>query len=95
MIDLKRKDITDEEIEDAILWKFFRMHAGRSRHIHESDIPKGMPPNLHKRITELVKELRRKGMLVEFPHGKEHVFTLNMNRIDEIKERLRRHYQLF
>lgn len=94
MTDLKTDDISDEEIEDAILWKFFRMRAGKSRHIYESDIHKGMPPHLHKIIMNQVKELRRKGLLVEFPHGREHVFTLNMNRIIEIKERLRKRYQL-
>lgn len=94
MIDLKRKEVTDEEIRDAILWKFFRMRAGVSRHIYESDIPKGMPPNLRKRIMENVKELRRNGFLVEFPHGKEHVFQLNMNRLEEIRERLKKHYNI-
>jgi hypothetical protein len=64
MSDLKRKDVTDEEIEDAILWKFFRMRAGKSRHIYESDVPKGMPPNLHKRILNCAKELRRKNLLI-------------------------------
>lgn len=73
MSDLKRKDVTDEELEDAILWKFFRMHAGVKRHIYESDIQKGMPPHLHKRIMSSAKELRRNGFLVEFPHGREQI----------------------
>ena len=94
MADLKRRDVTDSEIEDAILWKFFRMHAGVSRHIYESDVPKGMPPQIHKRIMSCLKELRKQGMIVEFPHGKEHAFKLNMNRIDEIKERIRKNYNI-
>lgn len=94
MSNLKRENITDEEIEDAILRKFFRMHAGRTRHIYESDIPKGMPPNLHKRIMSSVKELRRKGLVWEIPHGKEHAFLLNLERLEEIKIRLKRRYNI-
>lgn len=93
-MDLKRKDVSDEELKDAVLLKFFRMHAVKSRHIYESDVPKGMPPHLRKRIMENVRDLRREGLIVEFPHGKEHVFQLNVNRTDEIKERLKRRYGL-
>ena len=91
---LKRKDVTDEEIEDAVLWKFFRMHAVRARHIYESDVPKGMPPNLHKRIMESAKNLRKINLLIEFPHGKEHAFIINIGRLEEIKARLKKRYNV-
>ncbi len=83
-------DATDEEIKGEILWKLYKMHAGKSRHVYESDVPKGMPPQLHKRIMRCLKELRREGLVVEFPHGGEHVFTFNMNRLEEIKARIGR-----
>ena len=93
-IDLKKKVISDEEIEVALLHKLFLMRAGVKYHIYEHDLPKGFPPYLRKRVLDVAKILYRKGLLVKFPHHGETVWQLNLNRIDEIRERIKRFYEI-
>ncbi len=92
--DLKKKEVSDEEIEVALLHKLFMMRAGVKYHISESDLPKGFPPHLHKRVLRAAKNLYKKGLLVKFPHRGETVWQLNLNRINEIKEKIKRFYEI-
>lgn len=87
-------DISDEHLEAAVLRKFFKMRAAVKRHIYESDVPKGFPPHVHKRLMKCCEELYRKGLLRKFPHGKENVWQLNINRIAEIKELILKYYPI-
>ena len=91
-IDLKKKEVSDEEIEVALLHKLFLMRVGVKYHICESDLPKGFPPHLRKRVLEAAKNLYKKGLLIKFPHHGESVWQLNLNKVNEIKERIKRFY---
>jgi hypothetical protein len=91
---LKKKEVSDEEIEVALLHKLFLMRVGVKYHIYESNLPKGFPPNLRKRVLESAKNLYKKGLLIKFPHGGETVWQLNLNRINDIKERIKRFYEI-
>jgi len=93
-IDLKKKEVSDEEIEVALLHKLFLMRAGVKYHIYEHDLPKGFPPHLRKRVLDVAKILYRKGLLVKFPHRGETVWQLNLNKIDEIKEIIKNFYEI-
>jgi len=93
-IDLKKKEISDEEIEAALLHKMYWMRAGAKYHIYEPDSPKGFPPNLHKRVLETAKDLYKKGLLVKFPHKGETVWQLNLDKMEEIKEKIRKFYEI-
>jgi hypothetical protein len=93
-IDLKKREVSDEEIEVALLHKLFLMRAGVKYHVYEHDLPKGFPPYLHKRVLDAAKNLSRKGLLVKFPHRGEIVWQLNLNRINEIKERIKKFYKI-
>jgi len=94
MVDLKKKDISDEELEVALLHKMFIMRAGVKRHIYESDLAKGFPPHLRKDIMNIAKQLYRKGLLIKFPHGREYAWQLNLKKIDEIKKKIEKFYNL-
>lgn len=94
MLDIKKKDVSEEELEVAVLHKMFMMRAGVKRHIYESDLPKGFPPHLRKDIMNAAKNLYRNGLLVKFPHGREHVWQLNLKKIDEIKKKIEKFYIL-
>lgn len=87
-IDLKKKYVSDDELKLWLLRKLERHHAGKKYHIYESDLPKGSPKHLRKRIIQTAFELRREGYLIAFPHGKELVWQLNLERIKEIKDKL-------
>jgi len=89
VMDLKKKEVSDEEIEVALLHKLFIMRVGIKHHIYEPDLPKGFPPHLHKRVLKAAKSLHRKGLLIKFPHRGETVWQLNLDRVDEIKERIK------
>ncbi len=93
-IDLKKKEVSNEEIEVALLHKLFVMRAGVKYHIYEPDLPKGFPPHLHKRVLKAAKSLYKKGLLAKFPHREETVWQLNLNKINEIKERVKRFYKI-
>ena len=83
---MTKEKISDEQIKIYILEKFYFKRAGVKYHIHESDIPKGFPPHIRKRVLKNAKELYREGLLVRYPHKKEHVWRMNIKRIDEIKK---------
>jgi len=93
-IDLKKKEVSDEEIGVALLHKLFMMRAGVKYHIYEHDLPKGFPPHLRKRVLDVAKNLYRKGLLVKFPHCGETAWQLNLNKINEIKEKIKRFYEI-
>ena len=93
-IDLKKKEVSDEEIEVALLHKLLMMRAGVKYHIYESNLPKGFPPHLHKRVLRSAKNLYRKGLLIKFPHRGEIAWQLNLNRINEIKEKIKKFYEI-
>ena len=84
--------IMDGGLEASLLRKFFRMRAGKKRHIYESDVPKGFPPHSRKDIMKAAKNLYKKGLLRKFPHGSEHVWQLNLDRIEEVKGIIRKHF---
>ena len=91
-IDLKKKPISKEKLEAALLHKFVIKGAWRKYHIYESDVPKGFPLELRKPISKALKDLRREGLIVGFPHGSEHVYTLNKERSKEIIEKVAKFY---
>lgn len=93
-IDLKKKDVSDEEIKVELLRKLHDMKVGRKRHIYEPDLAKGFPPNLRKRFLKIAEDLRREGLLIKFPHSGEMVWQLNLNQIEEIKELIRKYYDV-
>lgn len=91
-VDLKKKGISKEEIEAALLHKFVMKGAWHKYHIYESDVPKGFPPHIRNQVIQTLKELRRKGLITVFPHGREHVYVLNKNRADEILQKIAKYY---
>lgn len=91
-VNLKKKPIPKEQLEVALLHKFVAKGAWRKYHIYESDVPKGFPPELRKPIKQTLKDLKREGLILGFPHGSEHVYTLNKERAKEIIEKLAKFY---
>jgi len=83
-IDPKKKRLTEEELEAMLLHKFVLKGAWHAYHIYESDVPKGFPPNIRKDIMNTAQGLRKKGLLISWPHGREHVWILNKERSEEI-----------
>jgi len=90
MIELE--NISDYDIETVLLHKFVKRGAWHDYHIYESDIPKGFPPSKRNEIMKALKRLRREGLLLVFPHGKENVWILNNERSVEITERIKHSY---
>lgn len=90
-IDLNKK-LTEEELIALVLHKFYKNQVFRSYHIYESDIAKGFPSHIRNQMMRVTKELRRKGYLVAFPHGRELVWQLNMQLLDDVKILLKKYY---
>lgn len=91
-MDMKRQDISQEEIEAALLHKFVMKGAWHKYHIYESDVPKGFPPPIRKRVIQALKELGQRGLIMSFPHGREHVYILNKGRSEEILQKVAKYY---
>ncbi len=94
-IDTKKGRLSEEELEALLLHKFFLKGAWHSYHIYESDVPKGFPPNIRNEIMKAAYDLKRKGLLVSWPHGRENVWILNKERSAEIISILKRFYPEF
>lgn len=90
-IDVKKKHLS-EELEAALLHKFVLRGAWKSYHIYESDVPKGFPPNIRKDIMRTAQNLKKRGLLISWPHGREHVWILNKERTTEIINKLKKFY---
>lgn len=93
-IDVKKKYVSDEELEVELLYKLHYMRIGRKRHTYEPDLPKGFPSHLRNRVLKIAEELRRRGFLIKFPHSGEMVWQLNLDKIQEIKDRIRKYYDV-
>jgi|SRR3989344_4957424 len=95
MIDLKGKKLSDEELEAALLHKFNIKGAWGEYHIYDSDVPKGFPPHIRGDIMKTAEHLKRRGLLVSWPHGRENVWILNKERSEEIINILKQFYSEF
>jgi len=91
-MDPNKKRFSSEEFEVMLLHKFIIKGAWREYHIYESDVPKGFPSHIRNGIMNAAKDLKRKGLLVAFPHGREHVWILNKNMSDEIIAKVKKYY---
>ena len=91
-VDIKKKQLSEEDLEAALLHKFVLKGAWQSYHIYESDVPKGFPPNIRNDIMKVAQNLKKKGLLVSWPHGREHVWILNKDKSADILEKLKRFY---
>ena len=64
---------SDEEIKGKVLHKLSRL--GKFEHSHTSidNLPKGFPMDLRGRVKDMVKELKKEGILLSKPtsYGKE------------------------
>ena len=71
---------TDEQIKGKVLHKLTRM--GKFEHSHTSidNLPKGFPKDLRGRVKDMVKELKKEGILLSKPtsYGEEVSINIGM-----------------
>lgn len=79
----------DKEIERILLKKLYTLGCWGTRHTSESNLPKGFPSHLRKRVIEIAEELRKKGFLIKFPTHHDNQWYLNWNFKKEIEEKIR------
>jgi hypothetical protein len=91
-IDAKSGRLSKDKIEALLLHKFVIKGAWHEYHIYESDIPKGFPPPIRKDVMRAAYDLRKRGFLRSFPHGKEHVWILNKSMSKEIVSTVRQFF---
>lgn len=91
-IDTKKGRLSGEELEALLLHKFVLKGAWHSYHIYESNVSKGFPPNIRAEIMNAAYNLKRKGLLVSWPHGRENVWILNKERSEEVINILKKFY---
>ena len=75
---------TDEEIKGKILHKLTRM--GKFKHSHTSvdNLPKGFPAHEVGRVKDLIKELKKEGLLLSKPTGYGEEVSINLEMRDKI-----------
>ena len=76
---------TDEEIKGKILHKMTRM--GKFRHSHTSidNLPKGFPAHERNRVKKLVKDMKKKGLLLFKPTAYGEEVSINLEERMEIQ----------
>lgn len=75
---------TDDEIKGKILHKLTRM--GKFKHSHTSidNLPKGFPTHEAGKVKELIKQLKKDGLLHSKPTGYGEEVSINLNQTEEI-----------
>lgn len=83
---------SESEIEANLLHKLYRMKCWGKYHISESNLPKGFPPDLHKKVMKAADNLRRKGLLLKHPTHHEYQWHLNWNKKEEIERIIKKYF---
>ena len=75
---------SDEEIKGKILHKLTRL--GKFKHSHTSidNLPKGFPSDIKGKVKEMVRELKKEGVLFSKPTGYGEEVSIN----PEMKEKI-------
>ncbi len=77
---------TNKEIKRILLKKLYIMGCWGTRHTSESNLSKGFPRHLRKRVLEIAEELRKKEFLIKYPTHHENQWYLNWKLKKEIEE---------
>lgn len=74
----------DDQIKGKILHKLSRL--GKFMHSHTSvdNLPKGFPSDIRGRVKEVVRELKKEGILLSKPTSYGEQVSLNVNMKDRI-----------
>lgn len=88
------EEFTDEKIEALLLRKLYSHGVWGKHHISESNLPKGFPSHLHKKVLKIAERLRRKSLMVRHPTHHENQWHLNINKSEEIKQIINKFYPL-
>jgi len=91
-IDVKKKPLSEEELDAVLLHKFVLKGAWGEYHIYDSDVPKGFPPHIRGDVMKAAERLKKRGLLVSWPHGRENVWILNKGRSEEVISKFKRFY---
>lgn len=81
----------EDEIADRLLWKLFKLGAWGTRHVCESNLQKGFPPESSgKRLLQVAEKLRKAGLLFKRPSHHEYQWSLVWERRAEIEQRIQK-----
>ena len=81
----------NDEIKGKILHKLTRM--GKFQHSHTSidNLPKGFPSDIRGKVKDLVKELKKEGILISKPTSYGEEVSINV----EMKEKIMYYIEIF
>ena len=82
-------DDLDKDVRRHLLRKMHKMGCWGKHHISESNLPKGFPTHLHKKVIEIAYDLKKQGILVSFPTNHDRQWFLNPQKRQEIEEIIR------
>ena len=82
---------TDDEIKGKILHKLTRL--GKFEHSHTSidNLPKGFPSDLRGKVKDLIKELKKEGILMSKPTSYGEEISINV----EVKDKVIYYIEIF
>lgn len=75
---------SDDEIKGKILHKLTRMGKFKASHTSVDNLPKGFPTHLSGRVKELVKEMKKDGLLLSKPTAYGEEVSINLTKREEI-----------
>ncbi len=87
---MPKEQFSDEYIEATLLRKLFKKRCFGKGHMSESNLPKGFPSHLRKRVLGIADKLLREGLLQKHPTHHEMQWNINVNRMDETRSRVRK-----
>ncbi|MFH1442676.1 MAG: hypothetical protein ABIG96_01460 [Candidatus Micrarchaeota archaeon] len=79
----------NDEIANHLLLKLYRLGAWGTRHVSESNLQKGFPPEARgKWLLRIAEDLRKQGLLFKRPSHHEYQWSLVWEMKPEIERRI-------
>jgi hypothetical protein len=83
--------VSDDELKAMILHKLAKKRKWGESHTAFENVEKGVPPHLKGKLKELANELIKNGLIVKKPTSYGLQISLNVDRSEEIKHRIRKY----
>ncbi len=76
--------LTDEEIKGKILHKMSRLGKFNASHTSVDNLPKGFPGHEIGRVKDIVKQMKREGLLMSKPTSYGEEVSINLEKHSEV-----------
>lgn len=86
--------VSDDELKASILHRLAKKRKWGESHTAFENVAKGVPSHLKGKLKDLAEELIKEGFIIKKPTGYGLQISLNVERSEEIKWRIKKYFDL-